>query len=103
MRDGMSPRLGLLSRGFLVGLELEQIASVDRGPMPREERRWPPVVALRVPLRRERLRVDPAQAIAIATLAVVAVGSIAGVWWFWVHGVTWFDVALFAFTTWGVG
>jgi len=71
--------------------------------MPREERRWPPVVALRVPLRRERVRVDPAQAIAIATLAVVAVGSVAGVWWFWVHGVTWFDVVLFAFTTWGVG
>jgi len=87
----------------MVGSSREHAAAAGRGDGPQDERRWPPAIALRVPLLRARVRVDPSQAIAVATLALVAIGSIAGVWWFWVHGVTWFDVALLAFLTWLVG
>ncbi len=88
----------------MVGFSEKQTASAACGVLPQEEeRRWPPAIALRVPLLRRPVRVDPAQAIAVATLAAVGIGSIAGVWWFWVHGVTWFDVALLVLVTWLVG
>ena len=98
----MPPRYALWSNP-VGGASLEQMVSEIREAMPPEERRWPPIVSLSVPLLRRRVHVDLPQVIAVATLAIVALGSVAGVWWFCVHGVTWFDVALFAFMTWGVG
>jgi stearoyl-CoA desaturase (delta-9 desaturase) len=86
---------------FEVGATLEQAAAY--AALPPGERRWPPPLALRIPLSRRRLHIDIAQAIAVATLAAVAIGSIAGIGWFWRHGVTWFDVVLLALTTWLVG
>jgi stearoyl-CoA desaturase (delta-9 desaturase) len=58
------------------------------------DRRWPPPILLRLPYLRRGLRVDVMQVMAGVTLALVIVGSGAGVWWFATQGVTWFDVAL---------
>lgn len=66
---------------------------------PHGERRWPPPVVLGRLANGRVLRVDPMQVLSIVSLAAVAAGSFAGVWWFWVHGITWFEpVLLLAWT-----
>lgn len=65
----------------------------DAATAPPPERRWPPVMLLGR-AGGVHLRVDPAQVMSIVTLSLVTLGSAVGVWWFWTHGLTWFDVAL---------
>jgi stearoyl-CoA desaturase (delta-9 desaturase) len=57
------------------------------------ERRWPPAIVLRLP-GGARLRVNPVRVLSIFTLLAIAAGSIAGVWWFATHGITWFEPVL---------
>jgi stearoyl-CoA desaturase (delta-9 desaturase) len=43
------------------------------------------------------------QVLSILSLAAVLIGSIAGVWFFWVHGITWFEPALLLALTFVMG
>lgn len=57
-------------------------------------RRWPPLIVTKLPFIRKRIAIDSLRIGAVLTLMLIAAGTITGVWWFTVHGVTWFDVAL---------
>ena len=61
---------------------------------PAGERRWPPPIVIGRSASGLRLRIDPMQVLSILSLGAVVAGSIAGVWFFWVHGITWFEPVL---------
>jgi stearoyl-CoA desaturase (delta-9 desaturase) len=67
------------------------------------ERRWPaPFVIGRLASGR-LIRINPMQVLSILSLTAVVVGSAIGVWWFWVHGITWFEPALLLIMTFMTG
>ena len=90
-----------------VGLAMtEKIAKPRIGIMftdPEGNRRWPPLLVTRLPGMRRRVTIDPMRIGAMLTLAAVVLGTLAGVWWFWTVGLTWFDVALTIVCTFIVG
>jgi stearoyl-CoA desaturase (delta-9 desaturase) len=61
---------------------------------PGAERRWPPTIVIGRPASGRYLRVELLQVLSIFSLVLVTTGSIAGVRWFLIHGVTWFEPLL---------
>ena len=60
---------------------------------PAAERRWPPTIVIGRPAG-HFLRIELLQVLSIFSLVLVTTGSIAGVWWFLIHGITWFEPLL---------
>jgi stearoyl-CoA desaturase (delta-9 desaturase) len=67
------------------------------------ERRWPPAIVIGRSASGRLLRVDPMQVLSILSLAAVVIGSAVGVWWFWNHGITWFEPLLLLAMTFATG
>lgn len=63
-------------------------------------RRYPPLLAARSPLSGKRMLIDPMRIGAWISLIAVLIGTLAGIWWFWSVGLTWFDVAMMIVGTW---
>ena len=79
-----------------------QIMDTSR-PYPAAERRWPPTIVIGRPASGRVLRIELLQVLSIFSLVLVTTGSVAGVWWFSVHGITWFEPLLLLSVTFVTG
>lgn len=71
------------------------IRMMDGSPTsPASERRWPPTVVIGRPAGGRVLRIELLQVLSIFSLGLVSAASVAGVWWFLIHGITWFEPLL---------
>ena len=70
---------------------------------PVAERRWPPTIVVGRSVSGRVLRIELLQVLSIFSLVLVATGSVVGVWWFSVHGITWFEPLLLLSVTFVTG